>query len=86
MQAFKWTALFFAVNEGRTEVLDYLLRSRRVNVKHVDNVRFTVYSHCFTCNTDLLQLGHSIVDLARKVNPDALEYLSKCHTVCTRNN
>ena len=38
MQAFKWTALFFAVNERRPEVLDYLLRSERVDVKHVDDV------------------------------------------------
>ena len=87
MQAFKWTALFFAVNERRPEVLDYLLRSGRVDVKHVDDVRSYIPAECyFTCNTDLLQLGHSIVDLARKVYPDALEYLSNYHkaeTVCS---
>ena len=50
MQAFQWTALFFAVNERRPEVLDYLLRSGRVDVNHVDDVRSYIPAECyFTC-------------------------------------
>ena len=40
MQDFQWTAIFFAVQELELDyrVLDYLLRSQRVDVTHVDKV------------------------------------------------
>jgi hypothetical protein len=39
MQDFQWTAVFFAVQERRAMVLDYLLRTGRVDVTHKDDVR-----------------------------------------------
>ena len=44
MQTFQWTAVFFAVEGLDYGILDYLLRSRRVNVMHVDEVSLTRFS------------------------------------------
>jgi hypothetical protein len=48
MQDFKWTAVFFAVQERRAMVLDYLLRTGRVDVTHKDDVRChtVMYEEC----------------------------------------
>lgn len=83
MQKNGWTALFFAVLATDLKVLEYLVKTEKVDMAYKDRVKTTALLK-LTAMVTVLQEGYTVEGIAKTLNPAALQYLPKvCGTICT---